>query len=54
MSDSDSDFEEEPLLILIEYLIVFVILIYEFKKKPLLKHIHKINFRNFKSPPFSS
>ena len=47
-------FEEEPLLILIEYLIVFGFFIYEFKKKPLLKHIHKINFRDFKSSPFSS
>ncbi len=50
----NSGFEEEPLLILIEYLIVFLVFIYEFKKKPLLKHIHKINFRDFKSSPFSS
>ena len=50
----NSGFEEEPLLILIEYLIVFLVFIYEFKIKPLLKHIHKINFRDFKSSPFSS
>ena len=47
-------FEEEPLLIFIEYLIVFAVFIYEFKKKPLLKHIHKINFGFRKFPPFSS
>ena len=50
----DSGFEEEPLLIIIEYLIVFGIFIYELKKKPLLKHIHKTNFRFLKSSPFSS
>ena len=50
----NSGFEEEPLLIFIEYLIVYLIFIYEFKKKPLLKHIHKTNFSFIKIPPFSS
>ena len=50
----NSSFEEEPLLIFIEYLIVYLVFIYEFKKKPLLNHIHKTNFSFIKIPPFSS
>ena len=50
----NSGFEEVHLLIFIEYLIVYLVFIYEFKKKPLLKHIHKTNFSFIKIPPFSS